>query len=174
MSPHSVKVFSGYQAFKNRPVSTLQEEQLPAACQQFMPPLGLRISAVFDLQPAGCVVLVNADFSLCYNPLKVAGANFREKALPALLDVLRIKEPGTLRGLDESGESFLSFDKGPLPQILAIEPQGVECVQHRLPFPAEQLVELAHALRIEANDFAVNDGVLHGQLGQRPLECLKS
>jgi len=41
MSPPSVKVFSGYQAFKNRPVSTLSEEQLPAACQQFVPSFGL-------------------------------------------------------------------------------------------------------------------------------------
>ena len=33
--------------------------------------------------------------------------------------------------------------------------------------------ELAHALRIDANNLAVKDGVLDGQLGQRPLECLK-
>ena len=43
-----------------------------------------------------------------------------------LLDVLRIKQPWTLRGVDESGESLLSFDKGPPPQVLAIEPQKVE------------------------------------------------
>ena len=58
-----------------------------------MPSLGLRISAIFDLQPAVPVVLVNAELSLRDNPLKVTGANFREKALPVLLDVLRIKQP---------------------------------------------------------------------------------
>jgi hypothetical protein len=57
-----------------------------------MPSLGLRISWVFELQPAGCVVLVNAAFSLRHNALKVAGANFREKALSVLLDVLSIKQ----------------------------------------------------------------------------------
>ena len=34
--------------------------------------------------------------------------------------------------------------------------------------------ELAHALRIDANNLAVNYGVLDGQLGERPLERLKS
>ena len=57
-----------------------------------MPSLGLRISWVFELQPAGCVVLVDAEFSLRHNPLKVTGANFRAKALPVLLDVLSIKQ----------------------------------------------------------------------------------
>ena len=57
-----------------------------------MPSLGLRISWIFELQPAGCVVLVNAQFSLPHNPLKVAGTNFGEKALAVLLDVLSIKQ----------------------------------------------------------------------------------
>ena len=51
-----------------------------------MPSLGLRISWVFELQPGGCVVLVDAEFSLRHNPLKVTGANFREKALSVLLE----------------------------------------------------------------------------------------
>ena len=42
------------------------------------------------------------------------------------------------------------------------------------PFPAEQLVELAHTLRNDANNLAIKDGVLDGQLGERRLECLKS
>jgi len=66
---------------------------LSAACQKFMPSLGLRISWVFELQPAGCVVFVNAELPLRHNPLKVADANFREKALAVLLDVLSIKQP---------------------------------------------------------------------------------
>ena len=65
---------------------------LPTACQKFMPPLGLGIGWVFELQPAGSVVLVNAELSLRHNPLKVTGANFSEKALPVLLDVLSIKQ----------------------------------------------------------------------------------
>jgi hypothetical protein len=91
-----------------------------------MPSLGLEIGWIFELQPAGCVVLVNAAFSLRHNPLKVAGTNFREKGLPVLQDVLRIKQPWTLRGLDESRESLLSLDKRHLPQVLAIKPQKVE------------------------------------------------
>jgi len=50
---------------------------LSAACQQFMPSFGLRISWVFELRPAGCVALVTAEFSLRHNALKVASANFR-------------------------------------------------------------------------------------------------
>ena len=72
------------------------------------------------------VVLINAEFSLRHNPLKVTGANCPEKGLAVLHDVLRIKQPWTLRGPDESRESLLSFDKGPPPQVLAIEPQKVE------------------------------------------------
>ena len=85
---------------------------LPAARQQFMPSLGLRISAIFDLQPGVAVVLVNAELPLRHNPLKVAGANLREKALPVLFDVLRIKQASALCGPDESRESLLSLDKG--------------------------------------------------------------
>jgi hypothetical protein len=91
-----------------------------------------------------------------------------------LHDVLRIKQPWTLRGPDESRKSLLSLDKGPLPQVLAIKPQKVEGVKDGLAFPAEQLVELAHTLRIDANNLAVNDGVLDGQFGERPLEYFKS
>ena len=103
-----------------------------------MPSLGLRIRAVFDLQPTVAAVLVNAEPRLRHNPLKVSSANFREKGLPVLQDVLRIKQPWTLRGPDESRESFLSFDEGPLPQILAIEPQKVKCVQDGLDFAAQK------------------------------------
>jgi hypothetical protein len=139
-----------------------------------MPSLGLRVRAVLHLQPAVPVVLVKAEFSLRHNPLKVPGANFREKGLAVLHDVLRIKQPWTLRGPDELRESLLSLDKRHLPQVLAIKPKKVERVKDWLPFPAEQLIELAHTLRIDANNLAVNDGVLDGQLGERPLECLKS
>jgi len=139
-----------------------------------MPALGLRVSGVFDLQPAVPVVLINSAFPLRHNPLKITGANFREKGPPLLYDVLRIKQAWALCGPDESRESLLSLDKGHPPQILAIKPQKVERIKDWLPFPAEQLVELAHALRIDANNLAVNHGVLDGQLGERPLECLKS
>ena len=77
-----------------------------------MRPLGLRVSGVLDLQPGVAVVLVNAKLPLRHNPLKVAGANLRKKALPVLLDVLRIKQPWTRRGPDESCESLLSLDRG--------------------------------------------------------------
>ena len=91
-----------------------------------MSSLGLGIGWIFGLQPAGCVVLVNAEFPLRDNPLKIAGANLRKKALPVLQDMLSIKQPWTLCGPDEPGESLLSLDKGPLPQVLAIKPQKVE------------------------------------------------
>jgi hypothetical protein len=57
-----------------------------------MPPLGLRVRAVLHLHPAVPVVLVNAELPLRHDPLEVAGTNFREKALPVLLDVLSIKQ----------------------------------------------------------------------------------
>ena len=65
---------------------------LPTAPQQFVPSLGLRLGPVLHLQPAVPVVLINAKFSLRHNPLKVTGANFREKGLPVLLDVLRVQQ----------------------------------------------------------------------------------
>jgi len=139
-----------------------------------VPPLGLRVRALLHLQPAGPVVLVDAELSLRHNPLKIAGVNLREKGLAMLHDMLRIKQPWTLRGPDDLRESLLSLDKGPPPQVLAIKPQKVECVQHGLPFAAEKLVELAHALRIDANNLAVKDGVLDGQLRERPLEGFES
>ena len=111
---------------------------LSAACQQFVPSLGLGISWVFELQPAGCVVLVNAEFSLRHNPLKVTGANFREKGLPVLHHVLRIKQPWALRGPDESRESLLSLDKGHLPLVLAINPQKVFSAFLKLPVFARE------------------------------------
>src|SRR5215469_1205722 len=107
-----------------------------------MPSFGLRISSIFDLQPGVPVVFVNAEFPLRHDPLEVAGADLGEEGPPVLLDVLRVKQPRTLRGPDESRERLLSFDKGPPPQVLAIEPQKVERVKDWLPFPAEQLVEL--------------------------------
>jgi hypothetical protein len=139
-----------------------------------VPSLGLGISWVFELQPAGCIVLVNAKFPLRHNPLKVPGANFREKALPVLLNVLRIKQPWTLRGPDESRESLLSLDKWHLPQVLAIKPQKVERVKDWLPFPAKQLIELAHTLTIEAHNFAIENYSFDRQLGQRFFQRLKS
>ena len=58
---------------------------LPTASKQFVSSLGLRISVVFDLQPTVAVVLINAELPLRHNPLKVTGANLREKALPCCM-----------------------------------------------------------------------------------------
>src|SRR6516225_5592583 len=120
-----------------------------------MPSLGLEIGWIFELQPAGCVVLVNAAFSLRHNPLKVAGTNFREKGLPVLQDVLRIKQPWTLRGLDESRVASFARQAASAsgPRHQATEGRSVK---DWLPFPAQQLVELVHTLRIDANNLAVN------------------
>ena len=85
-----------------------------------MPSLVLRARPVFDLQPGVAVVLVNAEFPLRHNALKVAGTNFSEEFFAFALDVLRIEQPWTLRGPDKPRKSLLSLDKGPLPQILAV------------------------------------------------------
>jgi hypothetical protein len=147
---------------------------LPPASQKFMPALGLRISTIFDLQPGVSVVLVNAEFALRHNPLEVTGANFREKVLPVLLDVLSIKQPWTLRGPDKSREALLSLDKGRQPQVLAIKPQKVEGAKDWLDFPAEQLVELADTLTIEAHNLAIGNCSFDRQFGQRFFQRLKS
>jgi len=94
-----------------------------------MPSFGLRISAIFDLQPCVPVVLVNAELPLGHNPLKLTRASLLKKGLSVLLDVLRIKQPWTLRGPDESRESLLSLDERPRSQVLAVEPQKVEGVK---------------------------------------------
>ena len=96
----------------------------------------MRVRAVLHLQPTVPIVLVNAEFSLRHNALKVTGANYREEGLAVLRDVLRIKQPWSLRGPDEPRELLLSLDKGHLPQVLAIKPQKVERVKDWLPFPA--------------------------------------
>jgi len=83
-----------------------------------MPSVGLRISSFFDLQPGAPVVFVNAEFPLRHDPLEVAGADLGEEGPPVLLDVLRVKQPRTLRGPDESREPLLSLDKGPLTQLI--------------------------------------------------------
>jgi hypothetical protein len=57
-----------------------------------MPSLGLRMSAIFDLQPTVAIVLISAELPFRHNALKVTGTNFRAKALPVLLDVLSIKQ----------------------------------------------------------------------------------
>ena len=75
--------------------------------------------------------------------------------------MLRIKQPWTLRGPDESRKSLLSLDKGHLPQVLAIKPQKVEGVRDWFPFSAAQLVEPAHALRIDADNLAVRKLLYH-------------
>jgi len=51
--------------------------------------------------------------------------------------------------------------KGPPPQVLAIKPQKVEGVRDWFPFSAEQLVEPAHALRIDADNLAVRKLLYH-------------
>jgi hypothetical protein len=59
-------------------------------------------------------------------------------------------------------------------RVLAIKPQKVEGVKDWLPFPAEQLIELADPLTIEAHNFAIENCVLHRQLDQRFFQRLKS
>jgi len=53
-----------------------------------MPSLGLRVRAILDLQPTVPVVLVDAELPLRHDPLKVTGANFREKVFSVLQAVL--------------------------------------------------------------------------------------
>ena len=91
-----------------------------------------------------------------------------------LLDVLSIKQPWTLRGSDEPCESLLSLDKGHPPQVLAIKPQKVEGAKDWLDFPAEQLVELADTLTIEAHNLAIGNCSFDRQFGQRFFQRLKS
>ena len=62
-----------------------------------------------------------------------------------LQDVLRIKQPWTLRGPDESRESFLSSHR------------RSNAYRMGSTLRLKKLVELAHALRIEANYFAVEN-----------------
>jgi hypothetical protein len=84
-----------------------------------------------------------------------------------LLDVLSIKQPWTLCGPDEPRKSLLSLDKGLPPQVLAIKPQKVEGVKDWLPFPADQLVELANALGVSYVPIKKKSG----DLQESPLGC---
>jgi hypothetical protein len=54
--------------------------------------LGLAIGRVLDFEPALAILTIHSGLALRHNPLKVAGANFSEKALPVLLDVLSVKQ----------------------------------------------------------------------------------
>ena len=129
----------------------------------------MAIGRILDLEPALAILTIQSGLALGDNSFEVPSADFRKQFLSRALDVLSIKQPWTLRGPDESRQLLLSLDKGPLPQVLAIKSEKVERVKDWFPFPAEQLVELANALRIDANNLAVNDGFLDGQLGDTAI-----
>jgi hypothetical protein len=79
--------------------------------------------------------------------------------------VLGIQQTGTVAHANEFRETGFPLEKRRPPEIRAVEPQQVEGVEDWLPFSAEQLVELAHGLRLDPNNLAVKDGVLDGQFG---------
>ena len=81
------------------------------------------------------------------------------KILTCALYMLGIQQTGTVAHANEFRETGFPLEKRPPPEIRAVEPEQVEGIEDGSPFSAEQLVELAHTLRIDANNLVVKDGV---------------
>jgi hypothetical protein len=61
-----------------------------------------------------------------------------------------------------------------LPKVLTVEPEQIKRVQNRLGLPCEKLIEPTHALRVEADNLAVNDRALHGEFCKGFLQGLEA
>jgi hypothetical protein len=79
---------------------------------------------------------------------------------------LRVQKAITGALLNQLVQALLSNYQRQRPQILAIQPKQIECIENGMTSPGHEMIELADSMRIEANDFAIQDCVL-GQSVQR-------
>ena len=84
-----------------------------------MPSLGLRVSRVFDLQPADPVVLVHALLVLGDDAFKIPRTNLLEKTLPMLLDVLCVDDAFTPARVKQIVKAFFALNQRPAAKVVA-------------------------------------------------------
>jgi len=70
-------------------------------------------------------------------------------------------------------QATFPFDQRQAAQVVAVQPQQVKSIEDGLALAGHQFVELADAVAIEADDFAVQDSVLDGQFIERLLQVIE-
>jgi hypothetical protein len=70
-------------------------------------------------------------------------------------------------------QATFPFDQRQASQVVAVRPQQVEGIEDGLALAGHQFVELADAVAIEADNFAVQDSVLDGQFLERLLQVIE-
>jgi hypothetical protein len=71
---------------------------------------------------------------------------------------------------DQFMQVTFPLDQWQAAQVVAVQPQQVEGIEDGLAFAGHQLVELADAMFIEADNFAIQDGILYRYLSERFLQ----
>ena len=74
----------------------------------------------------------------------------------------------------EAGELSLALDQRLVAQVMPIDPQQIERIEHGFALTAQELVELAHTILVQAHDFAIENRTLHGQLRHNSPEGLEA
>ena len=70
-------------------------------------------------------------------------------------------------------QATFPFDQSQAAQVVAVQPQQVKGIENGLALAGHQFVESADAIAIQADDFAVGDGVLDGQFIERLLQVIE-
>jgi hypothetical protein len=138
-----------------------------------VPAFCLRILRVLDLLPPYSVVFVNSSFALRNYAFQIPRADFLEEFYALAFDVLGVNDRVTPAALDELMQATFPFDQRQAAQVVAVQPQQVEGIEDGLALAGHQFVELAEAVAIEADDFAVPDSVLGGQFIERLLQAIE-
>lgn len=134
-----------------------------------MPPLRLRILPVLDLHPTQAAVFVDSHLPLGDDSLQIHSANFLKQRFAIVLHVLRVHHPGAVAA-NQFLQHVLALHQRALPQIFPIKPEEIERVQHRLALATQQIIEAADAVRIQAYNLTVDNGVLHRKLAESGSE----
>jgi hypothetical protein len=67
-------------------------------------------------------------------------------------------------------QATFPLDQWQAAQVVAVQPQQFEGIEDGLAFAGHQLVELADAMFIEADNFAIQDGILYRYFSERFLQ----
>jgi len=96
-----------------------------------VPPLGLRVRFVLDLQPAISAGLVDAHFSFGNDTFQISFANLLEEMPPVFFDVLSVQEPIASAGLNHLREAVFPLDQRYVLEVSTVEPQQIKRVEDR-------------------------------------------
>ena len=85
-----------------------------------MPPLGLRVGAIFDFQPCGVACAIDAARTLGDDALEITGANLAKKLFTMCFHVLRVEKARTAGSFNKLREASLALDKRLFSEVGAI------------------------------------------------------